>query len=567
MRIVHGLVLLAALSAWSRADDAPPAPPPAAPPYEGRTAAEWGAQLDSDDVKLRQKAAYALFKLGPDTKGAAVALVAALGDADEYVRTTAAKAIPRLPTDDVRAALPALAAWMFDDREAVRREAASLLWRLGPLAAHVVPELAKALASDDPSVRANVAASLGNAGPAAKSALPALGKALGDRDDNVRRWATKALVEIDVAAASASERPEVRLAVFEKWSDPSNRGWTKPEIVALVLRGIGDPDENVRGWATHTLDTFAAFAGDARPPEWIAVFRRVLEKEPLPATRAAAAFGLGRYTSQSAEVLPALLASVKSREPEVKRGVLLALGLFGASARAAVPAALDALRDEDPQTRQTAAYALGAFGDGADPVIAALIGALRDESSSVRRNAVSSLAILGKGTTRAAQALVVCLEDETSSVFLHESAAHALADVAVPEVAIPALTRAFEKDPAASPNVARSLVALDAPLAGKALDRLIEGMGSSDDPTRELILLGQLGAKAARAVPAICKILDGTDKFRRLSAADALAKIGLAAKDALPALERGARDADADVAQSCTRALDAIRTPGEGPPK
>ena len=57
MRIVHGLVLLAALSAWSRADDAPPAPPPAAPPYEGRTAAEWGAQLDSDDVKLRQKAA------------------------------------------------------------------------------------------------------------------------------------------------------------------------------------------------------------------------------------------------------------------------------------------------------------------------------------------------------------------------------------------------------------------------------------------------------------------------------------------------------------------------------
>jgi HEAT repeat protein len=561
MRWFTGAVLVVASAAFARAGDDAPVPPVAQ--YEGKSAAGWTSDLASEDVKLRQKAAYALFKLGPDAKSAAAALVKAIRDADPYVRTTSAKAVEKLGADGARPVVAEIALLFSDERQEVRREAASLLWRLGPLAADVVPELTKALASEDEVMRANAAGCLANAGAAAKPALADVVKALDDPDENVRKWATKALVAIDPVAAFGSKRSEVRIAVFEKWSDPAQKGWSRPDVVALVLQGIDDRDETVRGWATGTLDTFAAFGGDSRPAEWIPVFRRVLQEERLPATRAAAAFGLGRYSGRAAEVVPSLLAAAKSREPEVKRGALLALAMLGADARSAVPTALDALRDDDPATRQSAAYVLGPLGDTGEPVIAALIESLRDESSSVRRVAVSSLAILGKGTARAAKALTVLLRDESCDSFVHESVAHALADVGVPDVAIPALTEAFEKDPAASPNVARSLVALDAPLASKALDRLIDRLGSPDDTLQVLGLLGQLGPRATSAVPAICKVLDGADRFLRIAAAQALAKLGPGAKDALPALERMTKDPDAVAVAAAKQAIEQIRAAPE----
>src|SRR5262245_39785638 len=138
MRTLAGLGLVLALAPFARAgDDAPAAPPPAR--YEGKSAAEWTTALASEDLKTRQKAAYALFQLGKDAAPAASALVGALRDADEYVRTTSAKALPRLPAEDVKPLVPALAADLFVDDQATRREAGSVLWRLGPLAAGVVP--------------------------------------------------------------------------------------------------------------------------------------------------------------------------------------------------------------------------------------------------------------------------------------------------------------------------------------------------------------------------------------------------------------------------------------------
>ena len=197
MRSIAGLALAAVLAApvTVRAGDDTPAPRAAAvPQYDGKTAAEWISQLASADVKDRQKAAYALFQLGPDT-ATAVPLARALRDADDYVRATASKALRKLAPEALRSAAPDLGAALGDDRPSVARDAASAFWRMGSLPPEAIPALMKALASSDAVVRENAAASLGNAGSPAKPAIEALTKALIDDVDGVRSAAARSIAQ------------------------------------------------------------------------------------------------------------------------------------------------------------------------------------------------------------------------------------------------------------------------------------------------------------------------------------------------------------------------------------
>lgn len=558
MRIAVGLGLLLVLNAIAHAGDDAPAPPPVAQ-YDGKTAAGWTAALASDDVKLRQRAAYGLFKLGADAGGGAGALVKALHDADAYVRTTSAKAIPRLPAESVKPHVAALAADLLGESQDVRREAGSVLWRLGPLAADVVPELTKALASADEIVRANAAGCLANAGAAAKPALPAVTKALDDADENVRNWATKAIVAIDPVAAFASEKTAVRLAAIQAYSDPSFAGWKRPEIVACVLKAIEDPAEDNRGWAVHALDTYAAFAGDARPVEWIAVFKKVLATSRTPGARSNAAAGLGRYTDHGPEVVPVLIEAAKHREPEAQRGALLALGWFGEGARSAVPVVLEALRSEDGETRSTAAAALGGLGDSSDAVIDALVARVADDERWVKRHAIESLGRLGKGSSRVAEVLVGVITAQGTDPYIGGVAVDAIVAAELRDRAIPPITAAFEKKETTRPVVAFALVNLDAPGAPQALAKLI-AMAESGDQLQDVIgALRLLGPKSAPAVPALTKLLAHADAPIRVLAAVALGSAGAAAKDALPALDGLQSDAGTNVALAAKQSAASIR--------
>jgi len=59
---------------------------------------------------------------------------------DPYVRTTSSKAVERLGAAEPKPVAVELASELLDERQEVRREAAMLFWRLGPLAADAVPE-------------------------------------------------------------------------------------------------------------------------------------------------------------------------------------------------------------------------------------------------------------------------------------------------------------------------------------------------------------------------------------------------------------------------------------------
>jgi HEAT repeat protein len=544
------------LAATTFADDAAV---PETSKVDGRTAVEWAAELSSQDVTARRKAVYALWNLGAAATPAAPSLAKALGDDDDYVRTTAGKTIEKLDPAAVKPTMAEIAASLSDERESARRGVASLVWRLGPLAAEIVPQLTAALDSEDPVVRANAAASLGNAGAAARSALDALQKLFAD-DEEPRKWAVTAVARIDPLVAFASDRAEVRLVALQSVGGLSARSSPEPKIVAGVIRLIDDPDESVREWATHALDTFANNTGGTRL-EWIPIFRRVLETDRAPSVRGPAACGLGRYAGHGPAVVPPLRAAARSREAVVRYHALLALGWLNVEARSAVPEVTAALRSSDPDSRAAAAIALGRIGDPSDDVLVELISVMRDPDRSAARCAVDALGALGKRSPRLGIELTSYLADPKADPFVCGHVVHAIAATGAARVAVPALTTVLEDFPNTPPSVAYALCALDAPVAPRALERLMAVAGEDVPGQDLLVLLRLLGPKAAAAAPLVVRALQSEDEAVRTSAAVALGAFGPDAKDALPALEAVAEDEAPMVALAARRAIEAIRLP------
>ena len=83
------------------------------------------ALLADGDLRSRQKAVYALWNLGPAADAASAPLAKAIGDDDPYVRSTAARSIPRLSADAVKSELPGIAAKLGDERVALIEEYAN----------------------------------------------------------------------------------------------------------------------------------------------------------------------------------------------------------------------------------------------------------------------------------------------------------------------------------------------------------------------------------------------------------------------------------------------------------
>jgi len=207
--------------------------------------------LAAGDVPERCVAALTLGRMGPRAKDTVPALVGALNDPHPHVAEAAASALKRIaattssaseaptpvPTPrpvespavidlmdmlrhedasrrriavvalgDARSvgrdAIPELVEGLEDKDEAVRREAARALGKIGATAA--VPSLVVALSdAPDDLVRASAAEALGRIGSRATVAIPALIAALKHADDGVCEAAACALVKIGLPAAPA----------------------------------------------------------------------------------------------------------------------------------------------------------------------------------------------------------------------------------------------------------------------------------------------------------------------------------------------------------------------------
>jgi HEAT repeat protein/predicted Ser/Thr protein kinase len=207
-------------------------------------------KLTTGDVPERCVAAMTLGRMGPRARDTVPALVEALNDPHPHVAESAAAALKRIagtaspaagpPTPvptagpvespalidlvdmlrhenaslrrmavvalgETRAlgphAIPGLVEVLEDTDEAVRREAARVLGKIGAVAA--VPSLVVALSDAPDLVRVSAAEALGRIGQRATVAIPALIAALKHADDGVSDAAARALVTMGLPAAPA----------------------------------------------------------------------------------------------------------------------------------------------------------------------------------------------------------------------------------------------------------------------------------------------------------------------------------------------------------------------------
>jgi len=255
LRLVRETIAEPALAEMTRPSETAPAPAAAQqrPDPDRSSSAEglWAlvTRLSSGDVPERCVAALTLGRMGPGAKDAVPALVEALNDPHPHVAEAAGAALKKIagtpppapeppsvtlpesvepaPVIDLidmlrhpdvtlrliaaealgetrsegRQAVPILVEVFEDKDEAVSREAARALGKLGALAA--IPSLAAALSDAPGLVRVSAAEALGKIGPRANVAIPALIAALKHADDGISGAAASALGTMGLWAAPA----------------------------------------------------------------------------------------------------------------------------------------------------------------------------------------------------------------------------------------------------------------------------------------------------------------------------------------------------------------------------
>lgn len=177
--------------------------------------------LQDDDASMRETAAAALGELAPDCYKAIAPLREALRDQVPYVREAALASLRRYGEADVAApalvallqdeddgiqttawlelmdmgssAVESLVAALGDSDVAVRSSAAELIYYIGPQAAAAVPKLQRLLHDPAEEVRVQAAIGLAEIGEGSRPAIGALVMALSDPNPKVCRYAAFAL--------------------------------------------------------------------------------------------------------------------------------------------------------------------------------------------------------------------------------------------------------------------------------------------------------------------------------------------------------------------------------------
>ncbi len=340
----------------------------------------------------------------------------------------------------------------------------------------------------------------------AEPAAPALVAALGDRDIRVQRQVQVAIRKIGPPAV-----PPLIAAL--------NHGNKAQRIAAARLLNELEP--------TNPAGVAALIEG-IQTEEW----------------RYEAALALARIGAPS---VPPLVQTLNNANPEVRRAVADVLRDIGADSAPAVPVLTNRLRDEEEGVRVAAARALGAIGPAAKDAVPVLLASFSDGDFPLRLQAAETIVQIGPS---AVPALIAGLadRDKTRRVW----ATRAIFQIGpAAKSAVPALRELLaDSDPTVRREAARALAALDHD--EKVVDILAEAM--RDDEYRDWAIgaLCQCG-KAGRAV--LVAALKDPDAEVRGETARALGRLGVAARDTVPALIETLKDPDRTVRREAAHAL------------
>jgi HEAT repeat protein len=428
------------------------------PAYMGRPLRQWILDLKDADSEIRQQAAYALSRMGPRIRSALPALQIAVKDPS--TRQYAAEALGQTGQQ----ALPILLELL--ESEESRYGAIRGLQRMQP---DPFPELVKRLAEGEPRQRRAAAAAMYMAmnymWRPSGDVLPALRRALKDPD---------ALVRIEALDAMGGTRV--------------NR-WVAPEFVMELLK---DKDPMVRFKASDVL----------------------LDSKSLLKT--------------SEPVLEKLLSDSDGR---VRVNVAKALVRFDLQVPAAMQVIREAMRDKNDAVCRQALTALGQIVDqhkeaarSALPDVIAFVGDHKKHSMRLVQQAVGTLSLLEPDAKDFVPLLQGVVRDGDSE--LSERAARIMA-------------YSFSNDPLVNSMLPDSIKR--APIRIRL------------DATATLLTLKQ---RPETVVSGLVDLLQANDSHgRRSQAARILGEMGAEAKEAIPALHRALEDKSYSVRASALLAL------------
>ena len=328
---------------------------------------------------------------------------------------------------------------------------------------------------------------------------------------------------------------------------------------------LKDADETVRRQAVQAI-------GDIRPGPRVMVPLCVkLLEDPDPGVRLRV---MNAIADAGARAVPGLIVALDN--DKAAYWACLILRDIGPAARDAVPALTKKLQDKDPQVRREAILALASMGNEAESAVAAIAAAVKDEHTcgaatyalgrigqipadiepTVKANTKSSDKVFSTASLwalarvhpddkdllrDAAEQLIPCMKDPDPMV--RQTVAHALLSLPpAPEITMPIWAKVFQDaDDATIHQALGAVVAQGAP----AVPRLIDALKNQKARGYVIFALGQMGATAAPATNALAALVDDKDPLIAQEAALSLAKIGPAAKGAVPELAKVLAGGDA----------------------
>jgi HEAT repeat protein len=230
-----------------------------------------GTVIAHRDVALRNAAAEALGWRDPEEPEVVPALAAALNDDEEAVRLLAAAGLRRMHVSQEKA-LQSCGQQLKDSSCAE-----TALARFGPRA---LPALLQALGAADATTRAKAARTLSGIGEAAAPAVPALSEALRDGDVDVRLAAAKAVWNI--TAQTEEVVPALAQLLKRKWPAAPDTAETRRRFLQGVIEALG----RIGTPATAALPMLLEKARDENRHIRESAVRAVRQIDPKAATTA-----------------------------------------------------------------------------------------------------------------------------------------------------------------------------------------------------------------------------------------------------------------------------------------
>lgn len=397
-----------------------------------------------------------------------------------------------------------------------------------------VPELIAALDSSTGDARLEAIEGLGQRGAEAAAAVSALLKELDQEDAGVRAAAAVALGRI------GAEGDRVVPALTSHFSDSGAVERFEPRYQVIPV------------FAIYAVAT-AEFGGEAVEPLIEAL------GSDSPQICLAAAVGLEGMGERAAKAMPQILEMLESDSVQRRRAAAGIIRGIGPAAAEAIPSLVKRLRDEDFHTQYWACRALGAIGPASSVATADLLERMSQGTVSVRRNAAMALGNIGPDIGPEAVAALVEAVDSEPLAPVREEAVIALGKLKpFADKSVPVLKKALaDPDFPAPTHAARSLWLLTGD-ADEAAKWLVEAMDDLSYFQHAVEVLGEMGPDAAPAVDRLIEALGERDPDDRVSAALALGRIGAPAAKAEPALRKLLEDEKPHVREAAQSALDAL---------